>query len=114
MNNINLNFTSLSILLSICLFTSCSRYTQLSDSEKTEIVGVAKNAKAGAVIISDDNKIYYLKNVRHWKRKYLNKKIEITGDVVFIKGTTNQDSTIQSQNIPDRNVIINHKIQWVK
>ena len=43
------------------------------------VYGVAKDAKAGAIIITDDNEVYYIDGQDSWPEKYLNKKLKVSG-----------------------------------
>lgn len=62
------------IFFLLILFTGCSTL------KTVELSGIAKNAKAGAVIISnDENNVYYIDNLDYWNDEVLNKSIIVTG-----------------------------------
>ncbi len=58
-------------LYMIVLGSNCRNF----EGPKITIIGKAVEAKAGAVIISDDKGIYYLDGLVYWDKKFYEKKI---------------------------------------
>jgi uncharacterized membrane protein YcgQ (UPF0703/DUF1980 family) len=46
------------------------------------ITGKSMEAKAGAVIVTDENIIYYIDGLDYWEKKYSGKKIKVIGKIV--------------------------------
>lgn len=48
-------------------------------NQTVTICGKAKHAKAGAILVLDDNTPVYLQGLEQWENKYLEKKIRVSG-----------------------------------
>ncbi|MEN8119168.1 MAG: hypothetical protein ABFS35_02430 [Bacteroidota bacterium] len=75
---------SVVILIILVIFISCS-YKHIEKAlcpmEKTKImvVGIAHNSKAGAMILTDSNEVYYIAGLDDWKNKYYEKRVKVSG-----------------------------------
>jgi len=69
------------ILLKIYLFCAVVSGFNCNDREYQTMVftGTALDAKAGAVVVTDDKGIYYVDGLAGWDRKFYGKKVKITG-----------------------------------
>lgn len=59
--------------------TSCENL----ESQQITIIGKAMDAKAGAVVVSDDKGIYYLDGLASWDKKFYAKKVKVVGKLVI-------------------------------
>lgn len=48
-------------------------------NEKVELVGVAENAKSGAVVVLSTGEPVYIKNLDYWDEGLYKKRIKVTG-----------------------------------
>ena len=46
---------------------------------KLTLTGIAKESKAGPVLITDDNIPIYIKSISSWSERFLNKQVSLTG-----------------------------------
>ncbi len=72
------------IIITFSISASCSykHITKaLSPMEKTKItvVGIAHNSKAGAMILTDNNEVFYIAGLDDWKNKFYEKRIKVGG-----------------------------------
>jgi len=67
-------FTSIILLISSNLFSQ--------QMEKITITGIAENSKAGAIVITKENVVYYLEGINSWNNDVLRKEVEVKGDLV--------------------------------
>lgn len=49
--------------------------------DSVTVVGIAQNAKEGAVIETSE-RIYYLQGIHSWNKSAEGKKVEVTGDLI--------------------------------
>ncbi|MEX1003360.1 MAG: hypothetical protein WDZ35_14670 [Crocinitomicaceae bacterium] len=54
---------------------------------KLTVQGIAYNAKAGAVIVTENDSTYYISGMREWKNKYYEKTLSVTGYCIIEKRT---------------------------
>lgn len=104
------------IIFTLLALSSCisSEVNTIKNSDSC-IVGIALNAKLGAIVSSSkEDEIYYVEGVNYWKRKYLNNKIRIVGTIVEKEQKQISDSTLMVQLMPTRKIIINPKYELVK
>lgn len=104
------------IILIVVLFTQCQviNYDNLKNYEKTTISGVARDAKASAVIVTKEDSIYYIDGLDYWGKKYLNKVIVVEGYMVNINNSRSTDSVIHSQSVEFQRVIMKPKYKILK
>ncbi len=83
------------------------------DSQRITIFGKAMDAKAGAIVISDDNGFYYLDGVDYWDKKFYGKKVKVTGILVIEKREAKQkeEEEIVQEIVGTKKIIRNSK--WV-
>jgi hypothetical protein len=43
------------------------------------VIGQAKNAKGGAIVVSKDNKVYYLEGIDAWDEDVYDKQVKVSG-----------------------------------
>ncbi|MFP5470595.1 MAG: hypothetical protein ACLGGV_03290 [Bacteroidia bacterium] len=104
----------ISVLISI-FFIGCLVKQDTSVLKSVEKIGIAKNAKMGGIIVSNENEIFYIEGVEFWKEKYLGKKIVVMGELVAIyNNKINNDSTEIIQNQVSHTLIKNPKIRFAK
>ncbi|MHA1340709.1 MAG: hypothetical protein ACTSRZ_11140 [Promethearchaeota archaeon] len=53
--------------------------------QKVDIVGTAQNAKAGAVIVTKNGEVIYIKDMEYWADNLLDVNIKITGFLRYEK-----------------------------
>jgi len=81
----------LKIFLSAILFTfNCKN----ANDRNIMIIGKALNEKSGAVIISNENVMYFVDGYDYWGKKYYGKKIKVTGVLVTKNLKKNTDTTV--------------------
>jgi hypothetical protein len=47
--------------------------------QKIEVIGKAINAKAGAVVVTDDERVFYLDELDKWNENFYEKRVKVTG-----------------------------------
>lgn len=52
--------------------------------KSTTITGIAQDAKAGAIIVTDDGAHYYIDGTDHWDKQLLGKRLTVTGELVEV------------------------------
>jgi len=64
--------------------------------EKTKItvVGIAHNSKAGAMILTDNNEVYYIAGLDDWKNKFYEKRVKVSG---FIKTENFKEEDLKNE-----------------
>jgi hypothetical protein len=50
-----------------------------SIGQKVNLFGIAKDAKGGAVLLTNDGNVIFIKNLEHWSPELLNKQFYISG-----------------------------------
>lgn len=97
------------ILLASILTLSCS----FVQKKEIMIIGIANNAKAGAVVVADDDKkIYYLDGVDFWDKTYYGKKVKVTGELIVENNKPSGDQKELKQEIIGIKRIIK-KPRWI-
>lgn len=76
---LNIKLTSLTLFV-ILLFNVKTMYAQDST-----ITGRAGNAKYGAVVVTADDKLYYIDKLTAWEPAHVNKPVRITGKIKIKK-----------------------------
>jgi len=105
------------IPITVCCFLlliiSCTttKSNKMNENDKAIIEGIAQDAKAGAVILTENNEIYYIEGLDYWKSKYLNKKLVVTGNLVETQSTEFNDSVFISQSRPSMKIIRDAKFR---
>lgn len=66
-----------------------------SEGEPIVILGKAQNAKAGAVVLTPERKVYYLEGIDSWDTEMLGKEVEVTGQ---LKVETFRSEDLQNEN----------------
>lgn len=80
-------------LFLVVLMTSCK---SVKDEVSTsEIVGIARNEKYGAVLYSENKEVYAIAGLQSWDSIYLDKKIKVMGNVQLRVG----DDKVQINNL---------------
>lgn len=73
-------FLLLSMLVFIGLGCASSNPEQVDDDKGETLQGIAWDAKAGAVLKTPDNHLYYIDSLRYWDDEFLGKWVEVTGE----------------------------------
>ncbi|HNR75055.1 MAG TPA: hypothetical protein PKH83_12635 [Cyclobacteriaceae bacterium] len=68
------------IVFILLITTSTTMFGQV-----TTISGIAKDAKYGAVVVTDTNEVYYLDKLESWDKNRVGKTVVVTGKVVTRK-----------------------------
>jgi len=76
---LNIKLTSLTLFV-ILLFNVKTMYAQDST-----ITGRAGNAKYGAVVVTADDKLYYIDKLTAWEPAHVNKPVKVTGKIKIKK-----------------------------
>jgi len=68
----------------LVISTSCSNkhiIKALSPMEKTKltIVGIEHNSKAGAMLLTDKNEVFYIAELDEWNDQFYEKKVKVSG-----------------------------------
>lgn len=89
------------LFMCLLIFWQCGTMKKCPQTQKGEItvIGKAKDAKAGAIIITDQDSVYYVGGLRRWQDKYLDKKIKVKGKLVVENCGNEMDSTRWTQTI---------------
>jgi hypothetical protein len=105
------------ILLKTCLFLmtllSCSNNVS---SDNVVVIGKAENAKAGATVISkDDKKIYYVDGLDYWSEKVIGKTVKVSGKLLIEnKPEQNPNEPISQQITGEKRIILKPKWELTK
>ena len=51
------------------------------ETSEIKVTGIAKNGKAGAILLTSEDEVYYIEGVHSWEEAIYNKKIEVTGKI---------------------------------
>jgi len=106
---------ALFIIILFCLqvISSCGiiKSSKMQENNLETFEGIAQDTKSGAVIVTDENIVYYIDGLEYWEGKYLNKKLIVTGILTKMKGVELSDSILISQNIPSK-IIIKQAKYW--
>lgn len=85
------------ITMSSCKLFNLNNYEDLSfkNKEKMEkVIGIAYNAKIGAVVETRDNDVFYIDGLDYWDSIYLNKVILVEGYLYIVQDTCTNKSLI--------------------
>jgi len=87
------------LIVLIQVLTSCTnqdKQTQLETMKENQltITGIAKNAIMGAVLVTEDNSVYYIDGLESWDDTTLNKKVSATGS---LKTETFKEEDLQNE-----------------
>ena len=73
------------------LFFFCNSNAQIKieviKKGKTTIIGKALNSKPGAIVISENDSVYYIKGLDSWQKKFYGQTIIVTGSYIIEKRT---------------------------
>jgi hypothetical protein len=47
--------------------------------EKISIKGIAENSKAGAIVVTNDNQVFYIEGINNWNIEILRKQVQVDG-----------------------------------
>lgn len=97
---IRVSMFTVCIFFGINLLFSCGTKVEIANGfeiktetkKRIKVVGVAQEAKAGAIVVTDLDSIYYVGNLKDWKKKFLNNRVEVSGRLVVVT-YTKLDST---------------------
>ncbi|MGQ3060094.1 hypothetical protein [Flavobacterium sp.] len=73
------------LLLYILFSTAMLGNLAIDTQDKIRITGIATDAKAGAVVLDDTGTPYYVDGLDHWEEKYLDKVVNVTGELKKVK-----------------------------
>jgi len=65
--------------------------------DTTAVIGKALNLKEGAIIVTKENKRFYIDGLDYWGKKYIGKIVQVTG-VIIIRETKVDTNEPPSQN----------------
>ena len=114
---------SVIVLIIFVISASCSyKYITkaLSPMERTKatVIGIAHNSKAGAIILTDDNEVYYIAGLGEWNDKFYEKKINVSG---FINTENFKEEDLKNKKgewvqgmVGDKSSILNAEWELVK
>ena len=54
-------------------------------NKEVTLTGLAKNAKAGAVIIKEEEYVVYIRGLYDWSDEFFDKEVEVTGLLTYVK-----------------------------
>lgn len=91
-------------VLIVCGLFSC----RFSKHEWIKIEGIAKDARAGAVVVTDDNKTYYISGKKMWGYRSDN-RVKVKGYLQIIKYPNNSNDSIYVSQLHEQS-IIHHQI----
>ncbi len=78
-------------------------------NDTVSVVGKAFNLKEGVIIVTKDNKRYYIDGLDYWGKKFTGKKVRVTG-IIATRETKLDMNEPPSQNINGiRKIIIKAK-----
>lgn len=82
------------------------------------INGTAKNTKAGAVVISDDDKLYFIDSLSTWDSAYYNRKVTVSGtlkvETYSVADSFDEAGNLKQSSIGEKNIIINAKWELIE
>ncbi len=89
-------------------------YTNDSPAQKTTVTGKALDAKAGAVV-QTEQQTYYIDKLASWDRKFYGRKVKVSGIVVTIhEKPETKDSLLVQKIAGDWKLIKNAKWELVE
>lgn len=77
------------------------------------ITGTAKDAKAGAVVITSDNQVYYLDKLDAWNKDVVGKQVRVTGKVVVKNPEKNDRQETRAEITTPVRIIKRHKVELI-
>lgn len=95
------------LILAILLTQNCAEMSQ----ENITVKGTAMDAKAGAVVVTEDEKIYYLDGLDYWDEDVAGKEVEVKGELFKIEHESKPGEPI-SQGMEGTQLIIKNPT-WV-
>ena len=93
------------IIILLMVFASCS-YKHITkalnpmEKSKITVVGIAHNSKAGAMILTDSNEVYYVAGLDEWNDKFYKNKVKVSG-------------FLNTENFKEEN-LKNEKGEWIQ
>ncbi|MEZ4773345.1 MAG: hypothetical protein R3D00_09190 [Bacteroidia bacterium] len=54
----------------------------MKEQNSFSVTGTAQNSKAGAVVISANQEVYYLEGIDHWDEEQIGREIQVSGELV--------------------------------
>ncbi len=88
------------VLLLVLAVTGCGAV-----KPSINVSGVAKDAKAGAVVITDEGGTYYIDRLDYWGPEYLNKRVNVTGILQTVVHTPERLGKQKSEITGTQNII---------
>jgi|GEM_PF-1532807 len=93
------------IYLMIAL-SDCNYNFTNTQSMDTTIIGKAIDAKAGAIVMTSDESIYYVEGLSYWNKEVYGKKVKITGTLVVEETQNSHNLKVVTQKIVGKKKII--------
>ncbi len=86
-------------IITLVISSSCSyKHIEkvLNPMEKTKITieGIAHNSKAGAMILTDSNEVFYIAGLDDWNDNFYEKRVKVTG---FIKTENFKEEDLKNE-----------------
>jgi len=78
------------------------------------IVGMARDAKYGAVVITSNNDVYYLYKMETWNKEMLGKQVKVTGRLVERKPEHNLEGEMSAEITTPIKIIKRFKFEIVE
>ena len=69
------------LMVTVFLTVSCSSQKDQARDKKINITGTTQNAKAGAVVVTTDNSVYYIEGMDSWSEEVLNTQVKVSGEL---------------------------------
>lgn len=95
-------------LFPILIFTVFSMQNQ-----NISVVGIANNAKYGAVVVTSNSEVYYIHGLESWESTFIGKQVKVTGKLLIkkLKKTEEIEGRITS---PDVKIIKKSNIELIR
>ena len=84
----------------------------ITDKGKITVQGKALDAKAGAIVETEESEIYYVDGYSHWEQNFYGKQIEVSGRL-RIRETTLTDTVI-IQYAPRMDIIVDPVVKLIE
>ena len=90
------------LLVISCLTIGCGIFKK----DMITVSGFALDAKAGAIIMVNDDTPYYIDGLEHWEEKYYGKKVIVTGYLKKVKHKQRSTSDKKVQEMKGTQLVI--------
>lgn len=74
--------------------------------DKITVIGLAENAKAGAIVITKDSLIYYVDRLTEWPTEFYSRQVKVVGYFTIKEGVRPKEGEDTPQQIEGKKKIV--------